>query len=60
MGAARRHPEAEEDVRPAEESHENERSVEMRLMFKLFALLSSVEFLGAIAAIVLAAIWLSK
>jgi hypothetical protein len=32
----------------------------MRLMFKLFALLSSVEFLGAIAAIVLAVIWLSK
>jgi|RhiMethySRZTD1v2_1073278.scaffolds.fasta_scaffold16596_4 hypothetical protein len=32
----------------------------MRLMLKLFALLSSVEFLGAIAAIVLAAIWLSK
>jgi hypothetical protein len=29
-------------------------------MFKLFALLSSIEFLGAIAAIVLAVIWLSK
>ena len=32
----------------------------MRLMFKLFTLLSSVELLGAIAAIVLAVIWLSK
>jgi hypothetical protein len=31
----------------------------MRLMSKLFVLLSSVEFLGAVAAAVLAVIWLS-
>jgi len=32
----------------------------MRQLFKLFLSLSVVEFLGAIAAIVLAVIWLSK
>jgi hypothetical protein len=39
---------------------EEEKGGEMRLMFKLFALLSSVEFLGAVAAIILTAIWLSN
>jgi len=32
----------------------------MKLMLKMFVLLSSVEFLGAVAAVILAVIWLSK
>jgi hypothetical protein len=37
-----------------------ERGGEMRLMFKLFLFLGSVEFLGAVAAAILTVIWLSN